>query len=430
MARIVLTTWGSHGDVDPFIGLGVALSARGHQVTIATLEFYRVVVGGAGLAFRAIRPIVDPTDAALVAQIMDRHRGSEFLLTRVLFPAIDDMFADVDAAAIGADLLVSHPITFATPIVAECRGVRWASVALAPMSMFSAYDFPAVPPAPWLKALQRFGRWPGSLLIHALRRATRDWARPAYALRSRLGLSDGGNPIIEGQHSPSLVLALYSNVLGKAQPDWPPHVVITGHIFYDAPHGTGLSQGLERFLDDGPPPLVFTLGTSAVLVAQSFWRESVDAARQLGARAVLLAGPDHARILQDAWQGDAGQARASGVVAVERAPHSLLFPRASVVIQQCGIGTLGQSLRSGRPMLAVPYAHDQPDNALRAAKLGVARVLYPSRYRASRAAAALDDLGRSPRYVEAASHVKALVRAEDGAATACDAIERTFRLRR
>jgi UDP:flavonoid glycosyltransferase YjiC (YdhE family) len=81
-------------------------------------------------------------------------------------------------------------------------------------------------------------------------------------------------------------------------------------------------------------------------------------------------------------------------------------------------------------MLAVPYAHDQPDNALRAAKLGVARVLYPSRYRASRAAAALDDLGRNPRYVEAAAHVKAAVRAEDGPATACDALERTFELRR
>jgi UDP:flavonoid glycosyltransferase YjiC (YdhE family) len=428
VSRVVLTTWGSHGDIDPFIGLGIALKGRGHDVTVATLEFYRPAVSEAGLLFHAIRPRVDPTDTSLVARIMDRNRGSEFLLTQVLFPAIDDTFEDIDAAASGADLLVSHPITFATPIVAQYRRIPWASVALAPTSMFSAYDFPAFPPAPWLKGLQRLGRWPGALLIHLLRRATDSWTAPARALRARLGLPPGANPIIEGQHSPWLVLALYSRVLGNPQPDWPPHVVVTGPIFYDAPHGARLSPELETFLADGPPPLVFTLGTSAVLLPSPFWHESAAAARRIGARAVLLAGPDHAQVLNTGGPARAEAARRDGIVAVDRAPHSLLFPRASIIIQQCGIGTMAQVLRSGRPMLAVPFAHDQPDNALRAAKLGVARVISPSRYRAGRVSAALNDLLQTPRYGAAAAEIATIVRSKSGALTACEALEQTFRL--
>ncbi len=115
-------------------------------------------------------------------------------------------------------------------------------------------------------------------------------------------------------------------------------------------------------------------------------------------------------------------------MAVERAPHSLLFPRASIVVQQCGVGTLAQSLRSGRPMLAVPYSHDQPDNAWRARKLGMSRTIYPARYRAWRVASALRKLLQDQRYASAASRVAADVRAENGVSAACDAVERTFGL--
>ena len=77
MARIVLTTWGSHGDIDPFLGLGLGLRARGHQVAIATIEYYRPLVETSGLEFRSLRPEVDPNDTALIERIMDRRHGSE-----------------------------------------------------------------------------------------------------------------------------------------------------------------------------------------------------------------------------------------------------------------------------------------------------------------------------------------------------------------
>jgi rhamnosyltransferase subunit B len=423
MARIVLTCWGSHGDIDPFLGLGLALGRRGHRVAIAAPEFYRALIEGAGLAFHPLRPDIDPTDTSLVHRIMDRRRGSEFLLREILFAQIEAMFEDVSAAASQADLLVSHPVTFATPIVAERRGLPWASAVLAPTSMFSTYDIPAVPPAPWVKSLERLGRWPGKLVVAVARRETGKWAKPLYEFRERLGLGEGGNPVMEGQHSPHLVLALYSRLLGDRQPDWPPHTVITGHVFHDAPHGAVLPPNLDAFLSDGPPPVVFTLGSSVVLIANDFWLQSVDAARRTGARAVLLVGAGRSTEL-DAAVG--GHQSGRDVIVVDRAPHSLLFPRASIVVQQCGIGTMAQGLRSGRPMLAVPYSHDQPDNAWRAKRLGVARILYPSRYRAARVARELGKLLSDATYASSATKVAAEIGNEGGAEAACDAIEQTF----
>ncbi len=425
MAHVVLTCWGSHGDIDPFIGLGLELQRRGHRVSIATLSYYQPLIEGLGFGFHAVRPSGDPSDVALIERIMHPTRGSQHLLQEVLFPAIEEMYVDIDAAAAGADLLVSHPVTFATPIVAQKRRLPWASVVLAPTSMFSAYDYPAVPPAPWVKHLQRLGAWPGRVIVGVAKRETAKWAAPVFRFRERLGLGAGANPIFEGQHAPRLVLALYSRVLGEPQPDWPANVVVTGHVFHDAPHGTALSPDLAHFLANGPAPVVFTLGSSVVMISKQFWRESIDAARRLGVRAVLLAGPRAAE-LQAALASHADSHRA--VFVADRAPHSLLFPHAAAVVQQCGIGTLAQSLRSGRPMLAVPYSHDQPDNAWRATHLGMARTLSATRYTGARAARALRALLDQRAYTDAASRVAAVVRSERGAHTACDALERTFGL--
>jgi rhamnosyltransferase subunit B len=420
MARILLTCWGSHGDVDPFLGLGLALRARGHSVVIATIEYFRGLITGAGLGFHPIRPDVRVGDTDLVQRILDRRTGSEFLLRELMFPASEAMFEDLDAASAGADLLVSHPLTFAAPVVAEARRLKWASAVLSPLSFFSRYDVPVFPPAPWLKSLLRFGAWPGPLLVNLARFATKRWQQPVYALRQRLGLPRGAEPIWDGQHSPYLVLALFSSVLARPQRDWPPKVRVTGHVFHDAPHGVALSPEIESFLGNGPPPIVFTLGSSVVLVAGDFWQESLAAVRRLGMRALLLTGPGRAEPMRPSLP--------PGVLAVDAAPHSLLFPRASVVVQQCGIGTLAQSLRSGRPMLGVPHAHDQPDNAWRVAQLGMARTLYPWKYRAARVATELHALCHQGSYSTAAERIATVVRSEGGVREACEALEQTFGL--
>lgn len=415
MARIVLTAWGSYGDINPYMGLALELKARGHEPVLATPAYYRSLAEREGIAFHAVRPDIDPGNSDIVARIMHPRRGPEVILRELMLPSVADAYEDLQEAVSGADLLVSHPITFAAPVLAHKTGIPWVSSVLAPISFFSAYDFPVLPFAPFLKRLERLGPWVGPVLARVARHSTRSWSAPVYRFRARLGLPPGGDPIYEGQHSPDLVLGLFPGILAKPQPDWPANVRVTGRIPFDAAHGKSLSTELEQFLAEGPAPIVFTLGSSAVMAAGDFYEQSIAAVQQLGMRGVMLAGAE-------------GVTRLSGkmstnVLIVDAAPHSQLFPKAAVIVQPCGIGTLGQALSAGRPILAVPFAHDQPDNAHRVEQLGVARVVYPPQYRAQRVAQELRRLLDQAEYGRGASEVAAKVRAEDGATAACNAIE-------
>ena len=102
-------------------------------------------------------------------------------------------------------------------------------------------------------------------------------------------------------------------------------------------------------------------------------------------------------------------------------------PHAAAVVHQGGIGTTGQALRAGRPMLVVPFAHDQFDNAARVVRLGAARTLSRRRYGAASAASALAALLDTPQPGEIAAALGARLRPEAGVAAACDALERVLR---
>jgi UDP:flavonoid glycosyltransferase YjiC (YdhE family) len=242
---------------------------------------------------------------------------------------------------------------------------------------------------------------------------TRPWAEPWYRLRDELGLPPAPdlNPLGDS-HSPRRVLALFSPVLAPPQPDWPPQTVVTGFPFFDRDGAAGLAPDLARFLDEGPPPVVFTLGDSAAAVAGRFFEESAAAAGWLGRRAVLVGGQAHR---DRPWP--------AGVLAVPYAPYGALFPRAAAVVHAGGIGTTGLVLRAGRPALVLPFAHDQPDNAARATRLGTARTLPAHRYRADRAAEALRPLLDDPEVAARTAAIGARVRAEDGVGAACAALE-------
>lgn len=413
--RIVFTSFGSLGDVYPYIGIGRELRSRGHEVVLAMPAWYRDVVEREGLGFHPVRPDIDPTDSRLVARIMDARSGTAFIVRDLILGSLRDTFADLEAVARGADLLVSHPVSFAAPLVGEHLRMRWASTVLAPMSFFSPLDLPVFPPIPWAKRLEHI---PGvaRALVGLARSVTRRWGEPVQALRRELGLPRGGHPVYEGQHSPHLVLGLFSRYLAAAPPDAPAVVRITGAIPYSGVEAErSLAPALEAFLAAGPPPVVFTLGSSAVGAAGTFYEASAQAVRQLGLRAVLLVGA----------QGKNGPVGRSGddILRVAFAPHAALFPRASAVVHQGGAGTLHQALRSGRPTIVVPFAHDQPDNAFRAERLGGSLTIRPSRYSARTAARALRRLLDVPGYAARAEAVGAQVRAEDGVTNACDALE-------
>src|SRR5947207_938325 len=148
--------------------------------------------------------MIDPNERALVERVMDPVRGSDVLLKGILMPSLRADYAALDAVARGVDAMVTHPITFAAPIVAQLRGLPWVSTVLAPMSFFSATDVPVLAPAPFLAHLRRLGPWYGMLMASFARRATRAWMTPVFELRRELGLPPGDHPIFEGQFSPAL----------------------------------------------------------------------------------------------------------------------------------------------------------------------------------------------------------------------------------
>jgi UDP:flavonoid glycosyltransferase YjiC (YdhE family) len=234
-------------------------------------------------------------------------------------------------------------------------------------------------------------------------------------LRAEIGLPPTSeSPLFKGQNSPTLVMAMFSTALAGKQPDWPRQTVITGFPFYDHDGDAGMPSEVLRFLDAGTPPLVFTLGSAAVFDAGPFYEHSAAAAKLLGRRAVLLVGKD---------PRNRPASLSDGIVAFAYAPYSELFPRAAAIVHQGGIGTTAQAMRSGRPMLVMPYAHDQPDNADRVTRLGIARTISRQRYNPARAAAELKQLLDNPDYSQRASAIGSEVRHEDGVEAACDALE-------
>jgi rhamnosyltransferase subunit B len=420
--RIVFTTWGSLGDLHPYIALALELKRRGHEPAIATLPAWRDYVNQAGLAFHPSGPDVPSDESAgreLVRRVLDPRNGSKYLFEEVFGPYTQQSYAEIVAALRadgGADLLVSHQVPLTASVAAQTTGIKWVSGVLLPMSFLSSSDPGTPPQAPWLQPVAAFHPAVAAWMVRLGRMTTRPWGKSIEQLRTQLGLPPGGHPIFEGHLSPSLVLGLFSQVFGPKQPDFPPQTQITGFAFYDAANERPPSDDLLRFLDAGEPPILFTLGSSAVWIAGDFYRMSIDASRAMGRRALLLAGEDANRLT-------AGPVP-EGIGIFDYAPHSLVMPRASVIVHQGGVGTTAQALRAGRPMLVVPFGQDQPDNARRCVRLGVAQTLARKQYTVARLTSVLSDLISDPEYARHASEVGDLVRREQGTTTACDAIER------
>jgi UDP:flavonoid glycosyltransferase YjiC (YdhE family) len=424
--RIVLSNIGTFGDINPLIAIALELKRRGHQPVMAVPAVYGPKITPLGIEFYPVRPDLDPKNTLLAEMVYDVRKGTERGLREFLFPMLRETYDDLLAAATipaRADLLLLGELNYAGPLVAEITGIPWASYVLAPLSFFSAFDPPVLPMYPRLARADKAVPGMGRAIRRLARFVSRKWPQPVYDLRRELGLPRGRNPLFDAKHSPDLVLALFSRVLGREQPDWPANTKVTGFCFYDADGGNGaLPPHLEAFLASGPAPLVFTLGSAAVLAAGRFYEYGARAAQRLGMRAVLLIGPD-ARNRPRSPLPDS-------ICVAEYAPYSALFSRAAVVIHQGGVGTTAQCLRAGKPMLIMPYSHDQPDNARRMRRLKVARIIQKRYFTPLRVARKLRKLLENPIYAHRAANTALRIRGENGVAAACLALEELARRKR
>ena len=415
--KIVHATFGSLGDMHPMIAVGIELKKRGHDVTFAAMEFYREKIETIGLHFAPMAPHMDPTafDIEEFRAIVDAKTGPEKIIGDLIMPALPQMYKDLMAASENADILITGELIYAARSVVEKTGIKWVSTTLAPISFFSTYD-PSVPPqAPWFEHLRFLGAGFHYALYKLVRFSLAGLFEPYREFREDLGLDPDPHPLFEGKFSDDLHLAMFSRALGKPQPDWPKNTVQTGFCFYDGQADTGtMPDGLEEFLDAGEPPIVFTLGSAAVMDAGNFFEESAKAAKALNRRAVLI----HSE------HNESPKELGENIAAFDYAPYSKVFPHAACVVHQGGVGTTGQVLRAGVPQLVMPYGHDQHDNAARCHRIGVGEIIGRDKYNAKAAAHALLELLSDPSYKKNALNAKSIVDSEHGTQAACDAIEK------
>jgi UDP:flavonoid glycosyltransferase YjiC (YdhE family) len=427
--KVVISTAGSLGDLNPFIALALELKARGYEPLIASQNEFRAKILAEGIDFHPLRPGVEDVkgelgidEQTIFRKATNGSSGLPFLVRRIAMPFLRRAYDDMMSATQGASLVVTHPSAFAARLAAENRGLLWMSAVLAPFGLMSSCDPPVFSTAPGLALLRELtGARFDAALLSMVKKVLDPWTAPFQQLRRELGLPPVVNPLFEGQFSPYATLALYSKWMGDLQPDHPVNCDITGFVYYDSPAGAPkeLPEGLKRFLAEGPPPLVFTLGTALVMDPGDFYQRSLKIAQMLGRRAVFLGldkdSPEQADRLR--------RALPKSVFATGYLPHSLVFPHAEAIVHHGGVGTTAQALRAGKPQLITPFAGDQPDNAMRMCRLGVARQLAPNAYTPRRAATDLAALTSDPALTRRASEIGKAVAAERGAAVAADLIE-------
>lgn len=233
-------------------------------------------------------------------------------------------------------------------------------------------------------------------------------------VRSILGLTPVTHILGKWVHSPDGVLGLFPDWFAPPQVDWPPYVSLTGFPLFDESDLHTVDEELERFLAEGEPPVVFTPGSTLVDSMQFFSTASRVLAR-LGQRGIFLAKA-----------GTPMPALPPTILVRSYVPLSALLPRSKMLVHHGGIGTVSQALAAGIPQLAVPFAHDQFDNAARVERLGCGLRL-DAPVEEGPLHAALQRLLKEERFqINCASFKKRVIAGEAARMNALEVLERVY----
>ncbi len=413
--NILFSTFGSLGDLHPYLAIALEAKKRGHTPIIATSRRYREKIEAQGIEFRAVAPDLPPEDefADLAKRVMNEKDGPRFLFQELLMPSIRTQYAELLQTSEDADLIISHPAALAGPLVARKTRKKWLSSVLAPISLWSRRD-PSVPPTlPHLDWLRILGPLWGEIQVRAGKIATKSWIAELERLRAEENIEAAGHPMFGGQFSPFGTLALFSRHFCTPQSDWPRNTTATGFCFYDAiglnPKEQDEASEWRAWMKKGLPPVVFGLGSSAVHDGADVWEAAARAAKRDNVRLVLLTAGTF-------------ETQDENVLCVPYAPYSEIFPLARHVYHQGGVGTTAQALRAGVRQVIIPFAHDQSDNAARIQRLGVGRWM---RQRDLPALSLKMPYSRAEvKRFERAREIGNLIREENGPRMACECIER------
>ncbi len=416
--RVLLTTVGSSGDINPFIALSRRLKERGHDPVLAVNPHFRPTVERAGIEFREYGDDISPRQFAEEhPEAFGRFLGPVVLFRRFFLPRVGEMYEGLVELVEDTQpvLLVGHQISFGLPWVAERFGLPWATCPLAPATVPSVADPNRMPVG---ADLHRMPMWYRRFAVWAMRASVSVMFDAGFnKTRRRYGIPKRRHTLFGEMLSGDALLGLWSPAWRGPAADDPENLTICGFPWFDRhddeEHEDGLEPALREFLEDGEAPLVFAFGSVLSHMNHDAFEEAVHACERLGARGVLVTGSDET----------APEDLPAGVIAVNYAPYSTLFPRASAVVHHGGVGTTAQGLRAGVPTAIMPHAHDQFDNAARCERHGTSVTVRRHGVSGRQLADALAVLLEDPSHAERARSMGGRIRAEDGVGEAARVLE-------
>jgi rhamnosyltransferase subunit B len=405
------------GDVFPYVPIASALSRAGHDVSyVVPREFHPLL---AGEPFRCVHSGTDfgPAELDRHASYVDRwgNRLGGAMLLRLYFgvftlPHFDALFGAIDAELADADVLVSHPAaSLVGSMSAERRGVPVVVGDLFPMLLPSEYTP--------LAGMPYLGRRANRALIRASRSRLMDpvtCAKGFRTQRQRLGLSNDGWNVIDGRLSSTTNLGLLPSAYVERPPDWPDNYRLVGFTPWTGPAGGALDDRTESFLDDGDPPVVVTLGTSAASARPEVFYAAVAALDAQRARGLFLTS--NASLAASV----AASAGARHLV-LPFAPLPSVLPRARAIVHSGAHGTNSLALIAGVPSVIIPCLFDQVVHARRQQELGTG--LWARRLRNLPAAIETILQPRGQRYADRARAFAADIAGEDGTTAVVNEVE-------
>ena len=411
--RVLILTFGTHGDVQPYVALARGLLAGGHEAAVCTAEGFRELVNEAGVPYEHMGNDM----LELIQSAMPGMPGpaEAVQLARRMAAAMRSSLVDQWQAArrFGPDVLVYHPKTLGGLHIAERLGVP--TVLSLPLPFFTptkAFPIPFIGRWPFGGALNRasyqFNRFTAVAyggMINSFRRNVLGLSRMSR-LTDYLDDSDG---------RPFPVLYAYSSAVVPVPPDYPAHAHVTGYWFLNGQTSRQTPTGLLEFIRAGPPPIYVGFGSMGFgRNAAERGQTVVQAVTNAGLRAVVATG----------WGGLRVDTPSERIYVVDQVPHDWLFPRMAAVVHHGGAGTTAAGLRAGRPTLICPVVGDQGfwGERIRDLRLGPAP-LPVRRLTVAELTPRLLELTSTNGYRERVTALSRRLAAEDGVANAVRVIE-------
>ena len=343
--KITILTYGSRGDVQPFLPLSISLMNTGHFVRLAAPSRFKDFVEQHGIDFVPLAG--DPED--LSRRLNNAGQNFIKLLRELMDHAVEigaDVWRQTEEACQNADLIL-HTFTHTVGAHTLAREKNIPDIHIQTFPMFTPTgDYPNVTlPDLRSRSLNR--------LTHKLSAKITWWSsRIGFEqVRRRTGLPNrklswpfDDDPL---RHRTPILCAWSPSVL-PASSDWLTRTHVTGYYFF--PPNTSYQPPAEllSFLEKGEPPVCVSFGSMINRDPERIDRIVRESLQQTGNRGILLSGWGR---VQDRTSND--------LLYLEGAPHDWLLPRCKQVIHHGGAGTTAAGLRAGIPTIVIPFMGDQ-----------------------------------------------------------------------